>query len=63
VKWVFDLAKRLREHGIEASIDQYEPRPAAGWTVWMERQIRGADRVLLVCTDQLMLQCHARGGV
>ncbi|MEO1084564.1 MAG: SEFIR domain-containing protein [Acidobacteriota bacterium] len=26
VKWVFDLAKRLREHGIEASIDQYKPR-------------------------------------
>jgi hypothetical protein len=32
-------------------IDQYEPTPSSGWPRWMERQIREADFVLIVCTE------------
>jgi tetratricopeptide (TPR) repeat protein len=48
---VLDLADRLRNKGIDCMIDQYEPVPASGWPRWMERQIREAEFVLMVCTE------------
>ena len=48
---VLALSNRLREDGIDASIDQYESFPPAGWPHWMEGQIRDADFVLVVCTE------------
>src|SRR5215470_19573224 len=45
------LADQLRADGIDAMIDQYDPHPPEGWPMWMERQINGADFVLLVCTE------------
>lgn len=47
---VLDLADRLRADGVDAWIDQYDPAPAEGWPLWMERQVEQADRVLAVCT-------------
>lgn len=48
---VIDLANRLRADGIDARCDQYETSPAEGWQRWMERQLRDADFVLMVCSD------------
>jgi hypothetical protein len=48
---VLDLAHRLRADGIDAMIDQYVQFPAEGWPAWCEAQIRGADFVLMVCTE------------
>ena len=48
---VLALANRLREDGIDAEIDQYEPAPPEGWPMWCERQIKKAGFVLLVCTE------------
>jgi len=45
------LSDRLRLDGVEANLDQYVEGPAEGWPLWMENQIRGADFVLLVCTE------------
>ncbi len=45
------LADQLRTQGIDAVIDQYHPHPAEGWPMWMERQIKEADVVLLVFTE------------
>lgn len=45
------LATRLRTEGISAMIDQYQIAPPEGWPLWMERQIRDAKFVLLVCTE------------
>ena len=45
------LADQLRADGIDAMIDQYDPHPPEGWPLWMERQINGADFVLVVCTE------------
>ncbi len=47
---VLALADRLRADGLDAIIDQYEPHPPEGWPLWMDRQIRECDFVLMVCT-------------
>ena len=48
---VLDLAGRLRADGIDARCDQYETSPPEGWQRWMERQLRDADFVLMVCSS------------
>jgi hypothetical protein len=48
---VLTLANRLRADGVDCVIDQYVVVPAAGWTLWMEKQIEAADFVLMVCTE------------
>jgi tetratricopeptide (TPR) repeat protein len=48
---VLALSNRLRQDGVNATIDQYEASPPEGWPMWMERQVREADFVLVVCTD------------
>jgi tetratricopeptide (TPR) repeat protein len=48
---VLALADRLRDEGIETVIDRYQTAPPEGWPLWMEKQIRDAKFVLLVCTE------------
>ena len=47
---VRELSDRLRADGIDCNIDQYEISPPEGWPLWMEKQIRDAELVLMVCT-------------
>jgi len=47
---VLALADALRAGDIDAVLDQYDPTPAEGWPLWMERNLDAADFVLLVCT-------------
>lgn len=48
---VLQLSDRLRQDGIDCTIDQYEISPSEGWPRWMDKQIREADFVLLICTE------------
>lgn len=48
---VLDLSNHLRDDGINCWIDQYEPAPPEGWPRKMDRGIREADFVLMVCTE------------
>ena len=48
---VLELSDRLREDGIDANIDQYQTNPPEGWQLWMEKEIRDSQFVLLVCTE------------
>jgi hypothetical protein len=48
---VLALADRLRADGLDCILDQYETAPPKGWPRWMERCIRDADFVLVVCTE------------
>lgn len=48
---VLALADRLRAEGVDAVLDQYQTAPPEGWQLWMEKQIRDAKFVLLVCTE------------
>ena len=48
---VLALADRLRHDGIDSILDQYIlGSPDEGWPLWMDRQIRDADFVLMICT-------------
>jgi len=47
---VRQVADRLREDGIDAMIDQYEPAPTIPWPQWMFQQLALADFVLMVFT-------------
>jgi tetratricopeptide (TPR) repeat protein len=50
-KRILDLSDRLREDGLDCFIDQYiNGRPEEGWQRWMEKMVRMADFVLVVCT-------------
>jgi hypothetical protein len=48
---VRELSDRLRRDGIDCIIDQYEVSPPEGWPRWTEKQIGGADFVLMICTE------------
>ncbi|GKW46899.1 toll/interleukin-1 receptor domain-containing protein [Planococcus sp. NCCP-2050] len=47
---VLAFSNRLRADGIDAVLDQYEESPPEGWPRWMDRQVRNADYVLMICT-------------
>ncbi len=46
---VLELSDRLRQEGIDCSLDQYEISPPEGWPQWMDRQIDQAARVSRRC--------------
>ena len=46
---VLALSDRLRADQIDCILDQYEVSPPEGWPRWMDRQIRAADFVLMIC--------------
>ena len=48
---VLKLADRLVGDGIDVILDQYEPTPSEGWPRWMDKKIRDASFVLMVCTE------------
>lgn len=62
----FQLAEKLRAHGIDARLDQYflhshhgfsPPTPKLNdprdpWITWAEAEINAADSVILLCTEQ-----------
>ncbi len=48
---VLTLADRLIAEGVDCILDQYHPAPPEGWPKWMDRQIRDATSVLMVCTE------------
>jgi tetratricopeptide (TPR) repeat protein len=57
---VLALANRLRQDGVDATIDRYEASPPEGWPMWMERQVRESDFVLVVCTDVYLKRAQGK---
>jgi tetratricopeptide (TPR) repeat protein len=47
---VLALSDHLRADGIDCILDQYEDSPPEGFPRWMDRQIRDADYVIMICT-------------
>ena len=47
---VLALSDHLRADGIDCILDQYENSPPEGFPRWMDRHIRAADFVLMICT-------------
>ncbi len=50
-KRVLALANRLRREGVDCVLDQYETSPAQGWPKWMDRQLKEAKYVIIICTE------------
>ena len=59
---VLEFADRMREHGIDAVIDQYEPHPAEGWPKWMEDRFQEADFTLLIITEGYLRRFEGQEG-
>jgi hypothetical protein len=57
---VLALADALRDRGIDVILDRFvRPAPAEGWPLWMERNLKAADFVLLVCTKMYYRRVRA----
>ncbi len=50
-KHVLGLSNKLRAEGIDCVLDQYEESPPEGWPRWMDKKIRDASYVLMICTE------------
>jgi hypothetical protein len=48
---VLALADRLIADGVDCILDQYEGDPPEGWPRWMDRKIKEADFVIMICTE------------
>src|SRR5690348_3822145 len=48
---ILALSDRLRQEGVDCSIDQYVESPEEGWPSWCERQVAAATFVLVACTE------------
>jgi SEFIR domain len=46
------LSNKLRSEGINCVLDQYESSPPEGWPRWMDREVKKAQFVLMVCTER-----------
>jgi hypothetical protein len=49
-RWVITLATRLRENGVDVTLDRWHLKPGADKTLFMEKAVRESDHVLLICT-------------
>lgn len=49
---VLELTNRLRSEGIDCVLDQYETSPREGWPRWMDREIKKARFVVMICTEK-----------
>ncbi len=54
------FANRLVEQGMDVRFDRFDPRPEAGWPLWMEDQIASADRILMMCTSPWVTRFNGR---
>ena len=63
-RWVSELGAKLRHNGVDAILDQWDLGLGDDLTLFMERGIRGSDRVLVICTDSYVSKANAgEGGV
>jgi hypothetical protein len=61
---VRQLAERLRNNGVDVTLDQWDLRPGEDVTAFMEHALSLSSRVLIVCTDQYVQKSNTlKGGV
>lgn len=60
--WVLNLAKRLRENGIEVILDRYELQGGKNIAHFMDRALETADKVLVIFTPNYKLKADKREG-
>lgn len=58
--WVRNLAERLRDDGVDARLDQWHLRQSTTIPEFMNREVRRADKLLVVCTPIYQAKVHAK---
>lgn len=62
--WVRQLASDLQHNGVHVILDQWDLRPGADLTKYMESSIRESHFVLLICTPSFAIKANeGKGGV
>lgn len=62
--WVADIARKLIENGIDVILDQWDLRLGDDVPKFMEKAVREAQRVLMVCTEPFVYKANeGKGGV
>jgi TIR domain len=63
-RWVLGLAETLRTNGVEVLFDAWDLRPGDDVPKFMERGVRDAKRVLMICTEAYVAKANdGTGGV
>ena len=63
-RWVLELGTRLRQHGVNVILDQWDLSLGEDVTKFMEDGVRKSDKVLAICTDSYVQKANeASGGV
>jgi hypothetical protein len=60
--WVRELAERLRLNGIDVRLDQWHVIPGQSLTQFMESEIVGCEKALIICTPDYYKKSLARKG-
>lgn len=58
--WVYDLAHKLCENGVDARLDRFHLKPGMDMPQWMTNEIIKADKVLLVCDNSYAEKADTR---
>ena len=61
-EWVKQLATRLREDGVDVTLDRWHSAPGDQIPAFMERAVRENDFVIAVCTPRFKERSDERGG-
>ena len=63
-EWVLQLSTRLRQNGVDVTLDRWDLGAGDDMTLFMEKGVRDSDRVLVICTDAYVRKADAgEGGV
>ena len=62
-EWVYQLACRLVESGVEVVLDQWDIQLGSNILKFMEQNLMNSDRVLIVCTDNYNKKSNEGFGV
>ena len=60
--WVLKLATDLRAHGIDVTLDQWDLALGQDLSLFMQKRISDADRVLRVCTEKYVQKAELGAG-
>ena len=59
-EWVLKLCTKLREKGVDVTLDQWDLGPGDDRISFMEKGVTDSDRVLVICTDAYVKKANAR---
>lgn len=63
-EWVLKLCTKLREYGVDVTLDEWDLNPGDLMLPFMREGISDSDRVLVICTDRYVQRTNAlEGGV